>query len=92
MSVVTLFSKPSCVQCNASVRTLDKAGIDYEVLDITENLEVYAYLTDVLKSQQAPVLVVSDKSYGSVEEFSSEDVIIKDSWTGFNPDKIKEYA
>lgn len=32
---VTVYSKPACVQCNATYRALDKAGIDYEVVDIS---------------------------------------------------------
>ena len=34
---VTVYTKPACVQCNATYRALDKAGIEYAVVDITEN-------------------------------------------------------
>ena len=34
---VTVYSKPSCVQCNATYRALDSKGIDYEVLDLSED-------------------------------------------------------
>ena len=33
---VMVFSKPSCVQCNATYRALNSKGIAYEVIDISE--------------------------------------------------------
>ena len=32
MSPITVYTKPSCVQCTATFRALDKAGISYEKL------------------------------------------------------------
>ena len=32
---VTVYTKPGCVQCNATYRALDKAGITYTVVDIS---------------------------------------------------------
>ena len=92
---VTVYTKPSCVQCNATYRALDKAGIEYNKIDITIDPSVYTYLTDVLEASQAPVVVVSDKPFTVDEDgtnFSAEGVTIQDKWTGFNPDKILEYA
>lgn len=34
---ITVYTKPACVQCNATYRALDKAGIEYSVVDITED-------------------------------------------------------
>lgn len=34
---VTIYTKPACMQCNATHRALDKAGIDYTTVDITED-------------------------------------------------------
>ena len=34
---VTVYTKPSCVQCNATYRALDSKGIEYEVLDLSED-------------------------------------------------------
>jgi glutaredoxin-like protein NrdH len=33
VSVVTIYTKPACVQCNATYRALDKQGIAYETVD-----------------------------------------------------------
>lgn len=34
---ITVFTKPSCVQCDATYRALDKAGLEYTVVDITQD-------------------------------------------------------
>ena len=44
MSVVTVWSKPNCVQCKAVYRALDKGGVEYEVKnlpDFPEQLEAF---------------------------------------------------
>lgn len=35
--IVTVYSKPACVQCVATYRALDKQGITYQVVDLTED-------------------------------------------------------
>jgi glutaredoxin-like protein NrdH len=32
------------VQCNATRKALDKAGIEYRIVDVTENAEAYEYV------------------------------------------------
>ena len=32
---ITVYSTPSCVQCKATYRALDKKGVPYEVVDVT---------------------------------------------------------
>ena len=34
---VTVFSKPSCVQCDATYRALDKHGVTYNTVDISQD-------------------------------------------------------
>ena len=52
---ITVYSKPSCVQCTATYRALDKLGLDYEVVDLAED---EAALQDLLSRgyQQVPVV------------------------------------
>lgn len=52
---VTVFTKPACVQCNATYRALDKNGIPYKTVDITEDAAAYERLLE-LGYQQAPVV------------------------------------
>ncbi|MCD7101817.1 glutaredoxin-like protein NrdH [Pseudoclavibacter sp. 13-3] len=60
---VTVYSKPACVQCNATYRALDKRGIDYTVVDITEDAAALAQVKE-LGYMQAPV-VVTDAGHWS---------------------------
>lgn len=32
---ITVYTKPSCVQCDATKRSLDKLGLKYETVDVT---------------------------------------------------------
>ena len=36
---VTVYSKPACVQCDATYRALDKKGIEYTVVDISADVD-----------------------------------------------------
>lgn len=59
---VTVYTKPACVQCNATYRALDKKGVVYSSVDISqdpqalEELKAMGYL-------QAPVVVTDDDSW-----------------------------
>ncbi|MDV2982477.1 UNVERIFIED_CONTAM: glutaredoxin-like protein NrdH [Actinomycetes bacterium ARC8] len=55
---VTVYSKPSCVQCTATYRALDKAGITYNTVDISDNEDALAYVKS-LGYEQAPVVVTN---------------------------------
>ncbi|HWT34024.1 MAG TPA: glutaredoxin-like protein NrdH [Microbacterium sp.] len=60
---ITVYTKPACVQCNATYRALDSKGIEYEVHDLSldpdalEQVKALGYL-------QAPV-VVTDEGHWS---------------------------
>ncbi|KXP13351.1 NrdH-redoxin [Tsukamurella pulmonis] len=56
---ITVYTKPACVQCNATYKALDKAGLDYRVVDITEDAEGRDYVM-ALGYLQAPVVVAGD--------------------------------
>ena len=34
---ITVYTKPSCVQCNATYRALDAKGIEYQITDLSED-------------------------------------------------------
>lgn len=60
--MVTVYSKPSCVQCNATYRALDSKGIKYEVRDLTEEPEALAkFKAEGLL--QAPVVVTDRETW-----------------------------
>lgn len=53
--MVTVFTKPACVQCNATYRALDKKGISYQSVDISVDESALDELK-ALGYQQAPVV------------------------------------
>lgn len=60
---ITVFSKPSCVQCTATYRALDSKGLEYEVKDVSQDEVALAELKG-LGYLQAPV-VVTDNGHWS---------------------------
>lgn len=56
---ITVYSKPLCVQCDATKRALNKAGIAYDVVDVTEDAEALAKVK-ALGYMQAPVVITGD--------------------------------
>ncbi len=58
MSII-IYSKPDCVQCNATYRAMDKHGIDYQVVDLTQDAQALGQVR-ALGYQQVPVIVAGD--------------------------------
>lgn len=59
MSPVIVYTKPGCVQCNATYRALDKEGIPYNSVDVTQDAEAFQMLSD-MGVKQMPVVMTSD--------------------------------
>ena len=53
---ITVYTKPACVQCNATYKALDKQGLTYKVIDITEDAQARDFVVQ-LGYQQVPVVV-----------------------------------
>ncbi|GAC82368.1 MULTISPECIES: redoxin NrdH [Gordonia] len=62
MSSITVYTKPACVQCNATYKALDKLGLSYEVVDISQDPEARDYVM-ALGYLQAPVVVAGDEHW-----------------------------
>ncbi len=75
---ITVYTKPACVQCNMTYKTLDKLGLEYEVVDISLDDEARDFVM-ALGYLQAPVVVVGGA--GSDEH-----------WSGFRPERLKAVA
>ncbi|SLM93663.1 Glutaredoxin-like protein NrdH, required for reduction of Ribonucleotide reductase class Ib [Brevibacterium yomogidense] len=57
--MITVYTKPSCVQCNATFRALDARGVEYRTVDLSRDPGAL----DVVKAMgymQAPVVVTDD--------------------------------
>jgi len=59
---ITVYSKPSCVQCTATYRSLDKLDLDYEVVDLAADPAARDFVMS-LGYLQAPVVVVGDEHW-----------------------------
>lgn len=75
--MITLYSKPNCVQCTATERKLVESGKRYRKVDVTEDQKAYEFVTG-MGYQQVPVVVVGFEH----KELGGQ------HWSGYNPDMI----
>ncbi|WP_020109757.1 glutaredoxin-like protein NrdH [Nocardia sp. 348MFTsu5.1] len=61
-ATITVYTKPACVQCNATYKALEKNGLDYEVVDIVDDAEARDYVMS-LGYLQVPVVVVGEEHW-----------------------------
>ncbi|ERK14377.1 Glutaredoxin-like protein NrdH, required for reduction of Ribonucleotide reductase class Ib [Serratia fonticola AU-P3(3)] len=57
--IIIIYTKPDCVQCNATYRALDRQGIDYRVVDLTQDRQALNHVKS-LGYQQVPVIIAGD--------------------------------
>lgn len=64
MTEVTVYTKPNCVQCTATYRALDNAGVIYNIVDLStdenalDQVKALGYLG-------APVVIVGEDDHWS---------------------------
>lgn len=56
---ITVYSKPGCHQCDATVRHLEKLGIQHAVVDVAVDAAAHQRVTD-LGYSGAPVVVAGE--------------------------------
>lgn len=61
-ATITVYTKPACVQCDATYKALEKNGLDYEVVNIVDDAEAHDYVMS-LGYLQAPVVVVNEEHW-----------------------------
>lgn len=59
---VTVYTKPACVQCNATYRALDKRGIAYKVVDLSQDPQALEQVR-AMGYMQAPVVVAGSEHW-----------------------------
>lgn len=59
---ITVYSKPSCVQCTATYRALDNRGLEYSVVDISTDDQALERVKQ-LGYQQAPIVVTDHEHW-----------------------------
>ncbi len=56
---VTVYTTPNCVQCNATKKHLERRGIDFNVVDLSENPDkLEMFLAQGLRT--APIVVTDN--------------------------------
>lgn len=83
MSTLTVYTKLACVQCTATFRALDKAGVHYQTIDITTDAEARDYVM-ALGYLQAPVVVAEDTHWGGfrperIKALANEEILSSDA-------------
>lgn len=63
---ITVYSKPNCVQCTATYRALDRAGINYDVVDMTEDVSALDMVKD-MGYLAAPVVVAGEDHWSGFQ-------------------------
>lgn len=71
--MTTVYVKPACVQCDATKRFLDKAGIDYSTIDITQDAEALDKILN-MGFQAAPVVVTEDDAWSGFNPSKLEEI------------------
>lgn len=59
---ITVYSKPSCVQCTATYRALARHGLDYDVVDLTADGRALEQVTS-MGYVQAPVVIAGERHW-----------------------------
>lgn len=59
---VTVYSKPSCVQCNATYRALERQGVEFRVVDLSEDQAAFDMVRG-LGYMQVPVVVAGEQHW-----------------------------
>lgn len=62
--MIKVYSRPRCVQCNATYMALNNAGIRYEVIDASQSTEATEFIKS-LGYVQAPVVYVDEFNHWS---------------------------
>lgn len=59
---ITVYTKPACVQCDATKRHLNRLGLEYDTVDITQNPEAFDMLIEK-GFKAAPVVITDDDQW-----------------------------
>ena len=59
---VTVYTKPSCVQCTATYRALNAKGIEFEIFDVSVDEKALDTVKE-LGYLQVPVVVADDEHW-----------------------------
>jgi glutaredoxin-like protein NrdH len=64
--MITVYTKPSCVQCDATKRHLTKLGIEFDTVDITQDQDAFDKIIG-MGFKAAPVVITDDSSWSGYQ-------------------------
>jgi glutaredoxin-like protein NrdH len=64
--MITVYTKPSCVQCDATKRHLTKLNLEFETIDITQDQEALDKIIG-MGFQAAPVVITELGSWSGYQ-------------------------
>lgn len=64
--MITVYSKPACVQCEQTKKLLTKNGLEFETVDITEDVDAYNKVVE-MGFMAAPVVVTDDDAWAGFQ-------------------------
>jgi len=59
---LTVYTLPNCIQCTLTKRALDKTGLPYQVIDLTDNEDARTLVTR-LGYQSAPIVITDTEHW-----------------------------
>ena len=60
MTRITVYHKPACVQCEATMRQLEKRGLSYDAVDLTQDEEAF-WRCAAAGYRSAPIIAIGDQ-------------------------------
>lgn len=63
-STPVIYTKPQCVQCDMTIKLMNKLGVKYHTVDLSTNEEALATVKD-MGYMSAPVIVVNEDNHWS---------------------------
>jgi glutaredoxin-like protein NrdH len=63
---ITVYTKPQCVQCDQTKRTLDKLGLEYDTVDITVDTDAFDKVV-AMGFKSAPVVITDDDAWAGFQ-------------------------
>lgn len=75
--MITLYTKPSCVQCNMTKKKLESLGLNYRTIDVTEDEQALEFVKG-MGYLAAPVVVIG----------FDHPTMGGQHWAGYQPDKL----
>jgi glutaredoxin-like protein NrdH len=72
---VTVYTTPSCAQCEMTKKTLTKGNVTYEVVDLSLDAKAMEYVTKELGYSAAPVVVAVAQHWSGFRHGSIQNLV-----------------